>query len=357
MDTLDNRIRVIESKPYDNPVTGRRLWVRLAGPSAAPKPKNGIVTGSVFEEVDTGRVYKFDEGVSNWHKAVGTGVAPKAGEYWRVSELLGSNLAAATIIEAVGIPQYVSDVSDYSSYGLTETGWYVFARIAAEYGTTVTAGTTVTGAAGYIANVGDDHVDVAVRFEVAAQSQEVTIDWGTTEETYVFKATDLGISNLDYRTTFYLYDLDEYVTWSWALTTDATFAADKNYYTLDNGVYTLATVTAGEAVPEDTYYTHSKVTFSGMTKNVTYKFDQIIDCPIEIALPVITDAGYGAWFEIQLRYNGSYSCTLLPPEGVKIGTVSTQAQTAGINVLDLQYTGVGGVQMWSLLNTHSNIPS
>ena len=43
--------------------------------------------------------------------------------------------------------------------------------------------------------------------------------------------------------------------------------------------------------------------------------------------------------------------------GVKIGTVSTQSQTAGINVIDLQYTGVGGVAMWSLLNTHSNIPT
>ena len=49
--------------------------------------------------------------------------------------------------------------------------------------------------------------------------------------------------------------------------------------------------------------------------------------------------------------------TLLPPTGVKVGTVSTQSLTAGVNVLDLQYTGVGGVSMWSLLNTHSNIPA
>ena len=48
---------------------------------------------------------------------------------------------------------------------------------------------------------------------------------------------------------------------------------------------------------------------------------------------------------------------LLPPEGVKIGTAQTQAQTAGINTIDLQYTDVDDVQMWTLLNTHSNIPT
>ena len=318
----------------------------------------------------------------------------------RVTSLDTTELACGTPIETVGTPVYVDDVTDYPAYNLSAMGWYIFARIAAKSGTTVSAGTSVTGAAGYIATVGAAYVDVAVKFEVAAISKKVTVTWATgNAEAFIFKATDLAVRNLDYRTTFYLYDLAPFVTWSYALTSDETFVetktyyklvdevytkaaesekytltADeafvegKSYYTESSGVYTKATVTAGETIPEntyyelatvtaDTYYNHSKVTFAGMTRNVTYKFDETIDCPIEITLPEIENDGYGAWFEIQLRYDGSYSCTLLPPTGVKIGTVSTQNQTAGINVIDLQYTDVGDVQMWSLLNTHSNIPA
>lgn len=275
----------------------------------------------------------------------------------RVSALEGCAIVeTGLLIETVGKPPYVGDPTAYAPYGITDTGWYMFARIAAPTGVMVSTETAVTGAAGFIAEAGAAYIDVAVRFGVTAQSQLVTVNWGEASEAWVFKASDLATENLDYRTTFYLYDLNDFVTWTYALTTDATFAAGKAYYTEAGGVYTLAEVTAGEAVPADTYYNHSKVTFAGMTRNVTYKLDTMIDCPIEIALPEIEDDGYGAWFEIQLRYNGSYSCTLLPPEGVKIGTVSTQSQTAGINVIDLQYTGVGGVAMWSLLNTHSNIP-
>ena len=317
----------------------------------------------------------------------------------RVTSLTETPLSGGAIVEAVGVPIYVSDVSQYAAYGITEAGWYTVARIAAPAGLTVSAATTITGAAGYIAAIGGAHVDVAVRFGVTAMSQAVTVSWdGQRTETFVFRATDLAVRNLDYRTTFYIYDIAPFATWSYALTSDATFAADKNYYTLSNGVYSLASVTASEAVPayytladetytqatgvfEDgvtyytksgdvyseatvtvgeaipAYYNHSKLHFEGMTRNVTYKLDAIVDCPIEIALPEVVDDGYGAWFEIQLRYSGSFSCTLLPPEGVQIGTVSTQSQTAGINVIDLQYTGVGGVAMWSLLNTHSNIPT
>lgn len=278
-------------------------------------------------------------------------------EGYRVSSLDSTALATGTVIEAEGRPAYVKDVTQYSAYGLTDKGWYVFARIRAPEGVTVDAETAVTGAAGSILTPGAAYADIAVRFGVAAKSQRVTVTWGGKTEEFVFKATDLAVDNLDYRTTFYIYDLDEFVAWTYALTADATFAADKAYYTRDGDVYTLAEVTAGEAVPADTYYNHSKARFDGMTKNVTYKLDTMIDCPIEIVLPEVDDDGYGAWFEIQMRYNSSYSCTLLPPEGVKVGTVSTQSQTAGVNVLDLQYTGVGGVKMWSLLNTHSNIPA
>lgn len=275
----------------------------------------------------------------------------------RVTSLTGVPLNRRTY-EAVGIPIYVENVAEYSAYGLTETGWYVFARIAAKSGTLVTAQTVVTGAAGYIATVGNDHVDVAVRFEVASLSQEVTVAWGEQTETFVFRATDLAVRNLDYRTTFYVYNLAPFVTWTYALTADATFTAGKRYFTLVDGEYIEAEVTTGDTVAENTYYNHSKLHIAGMVRNVTYRLNEMVDAPIEIVLPAVSDDGYGAWFEIQFQYNGSYSVTLLPEDSaVKIGTTNTQAQTAGINVIDLQYADVNGVKMWTLLNTHTNLPT
>ena len=276
----------------------------------------------------------------------------------RVASLDSTPLATGETINAVGIPVYVEDVTQYAAYGLTEAGWYVFARITAPEGITVSAGTSVEGAAGSIITPGADHVDVAARFQVAAESQAVSITWALgSADRFVFSAPDLATRNLDYRTTFYIYDIAPYAQWEYALTTDATFQAGKNYYTEQDGVYTLADVTAGDAIPAETYYNHSKITFQGMVPNVTYRLDEMVDCPIEISLPEIPEDGHGAWFEIQMRYNGSYSCTLLPPEGVKIGTAQTQAQTEGVNTIDLQYTDVDDVKMWTLLNTHSNIPA
>lgn len=441
---------------------------------------------------------------------------------------LDSTELAGHVIEAVGIPAYVSDVSVYSDYGITETGWYVFARITGN-GEKVGSGTTVTGAAGYIATVGSDHIDVAVRFEVAAESKAVTVHWKDgVEFQFIFKATDLAIRNLDYRVTFYVYDISPYTTWEYALTTDTTIVADKvyyeeqddeyilsdinpmtyaltedvvfqagktyytlaegvytpaevqtvayvltedetfqdgkTYYTLVDGVYTAATVTTGEAVTADTYYeqttvpvpantyyeasatvvpafykdqytltadetfqagktyytlsegtytaatvtegeavtpetyyehsyvqatgtfeagvtyythsgdtyteatvttgdaipalyNHSKVIFSGMERNVTYQLDEIIDCPQEYVLPEIEDDGHGAWFEIRLRHSGSYSSTLIVPEGVKIATEHTQAETAGMNMVDLHYMSIDGIKIWRFMNTHSSIPT
>ena len=277
----------------------------------------------------------------------------------RVTSLTNTPLSGGAIVEAVGIPIYINDVSQYADYGITEKGWYTLARIAAPAGMTVSESTVVTGDAGHIATDGASYVDVAVRFGVTAMSQAVTVQWSDTlTETFVFRATDLAVRNLDYRATFYLYDLDPFVTWQYTLTSDTNFVADKNYYTEVDGVYTLAVVTVGDTVPANTYYNHSKAIFSGMTRNVTYKLDTMIDCPVEIVLPVVDDDGYGAWFEIQMRYSGSFSTTLTPPDAsVKIGTAQTQDQTAGINVLDLQYSDVCGAKLWTLLNTHSNIPT
>lgn len=277
----------------------------------------------------------------------------------RVTSLTATKLVCGETIEAVGIPVYVSaaDISQYAAYNISDTGWYIFARITAPDGVTVTQETSIAGAAGYIASTGADHVDVAVRFEVAAESQAVTIDWGNAEEAFIFKATDLAVRNLDYRTTFYVYDLAPFVTWTYALAT-GTFSANTKYYTLADGVYTEAEVTTGATIPADTYYKRSKVRFEGMARNVTYKLDELIDCPIEIALPEVANDGHGAWFEFQLRYNAEYSCTLVPPTSdVKAGTAQTQKQTAGINVVDLHYTEVNGAKIWTLINTHSNIPT
>lgn len=289
------------------------------------------------------------------------GVKGDTGDPWyesiRVTSLDSTQLAIGTVIEVIGTPVYVKNIATYSEYGITQTGWYVFARINAKDGVRVTSNTTITGAAGQIVTVGASYVDVAVRFGTTAESQTVVVNWGESQETFVFKAGDLAVRNLDYRTTFYIYDVTQYATWTYALTTDATFVTNKNYYTKDGDEYTLSEVTAGEAVPADTYYNHSKLHFEGMVANVTYRLEEIVDCPIEIVLPAVAEDGHGAWFEIQMRYNDSYSCTLLPPEGVKIGTAQTQPQTAGVNTIDLQYTDAGDVKMWTLLNTHSNIPA
>ena len=269
-----------------------------------------------------------------------------------------SQIIEGVMVDVVGIPTYVSDVSEFSEYGITETGWYVFATIPAPEGVTVSASTTVTGAAGSIVTVGENHVDVAVAFDVAAQASTVTVDWdGATEQAFIFRAPDLAVRNLDYRTTFYVYDADDFVTWEYVLTADETFAADKDYYTLDNGVYTKATVTAGEAVPADTYYNHSKCIISGLARNITYKLDQVIDCPMEFILPEIEDETHGCWYEIRCIHAGEYSMTLTPPdETVKIATEHTQKETKGVNMIDLHYTYINGIKLWRFLNTHSSIP-
>ena len=319
----------------------------------------------------------------------------------RLTSLDGTPLAHR-VVEAAGIPVYVSaeTLADYAAYGLTRTGWYVFARVYAPEGSAASAGTVISGAEGFVLEVGADHVDLAVRFKVAAASRTVTVEWAPEKvDRFVFKATDLAVRNLDYRTTFYIYDLAPFTSWQYALTADATFAADKNYYTFDGETYTLAEVTATEAVPafytlEDTvytqatgvfedgvtyytksgteyteatvtageaipaYYNHSKLHIEGMARNVTYQFDEVVDCPSEIVLPAIEDDGHGAWFEMRFRHSGSFSSTLLPEdETVKIATEHTHAETAGMNMVDLHYLSVAGTKIWRFMNTHSTIPA
>lgn len=363
----------------------------------------------------------------------------------RVTSLNDTPLICGAV-EAADIPQYVADVSEYAAYGIADAGWYVFARISAPEDAPVSAATTVTGAAGAILQEGADHVDVAVRFEVAAASQAVTVTWVEGRaDTFIFKATDLAVRNLDYRTTFYVYDAAPFAHWTYVRTADTTFQTGKNYYrrviiraagdyyelaeveagatipvyynkqysltqdtafqngttyyTKDGDTYTAASVTPGAAIPAETYYveeyvvtesvvfdamstyytkngdtyteaaveygeqvpayyTHSKITFEGMARNITYRLDEIIDCPMEFILPEIEDETHGCWFEIRCRHAGEYSMTLIPPSSdVKIATEHTQKETAGINMIDLHYTVIDGLKIWRFLNTHSSIPA
>ena len=140
---------------------------------------------------------------------------------------------------------------------------------------------------------------------------------------------------------------------TWPQVTEGTFADGETYYQLDGAEYVPVEVTAGDEVP--LWYVHSKVIFQEMTRNISYRCNTLIDCPIEIVLPEIEENGYGAWYEIQMRYAGTYSCTLTLPEGVKAGTTTSQAQTAGINVIDLHYVSVDGNKTWQLINTHTNL--
>lgn len=275
----------------------------------------------------------------------------------RIQSLDGTVITGEAI-EAVGNPVYVDDVTDYAAYGITETGWYVFARVAAKTGHEVTAETTVTGADGYIATAGADHVDLAVRFGTAALSRRVVIRWAAGyEDVAVIKATDLAVRNLDYMCTFNVYPADEFATWEYELTADTTFQTDRAYYTKDGDDYIKAEVTADAAIPANTYYVHSKVTIEGLVRNVTYRLNTAVDCPMVVNLPDVEDDTHGLWLEVRTHSLRDHSCELVAPDDVKIATQHSQQTTVGINMIDLHYTSVDGVKIWRFMNTHSTIPT
>lgn len=217
----------------------------------------------------------------------------------RVESLDETELATGAVIETVGAPVYVEDVSQYAGYGITEKGWYIFAKITAPDGKKVTAGTTVTGADGYNATKGDDHVAVAVRFGVAAESKAVRVAWDAdTVETFVFKATDLAVRNLDYRATFYVYDIADYVSWEFARTTDTTFGEGKKYYLPDGeGGYAEAEVAAGGAVPayyekSESYALTADTTFQEGKTYYTKSGDVYTEAAVTVGEAVAADTYY-----------------------------------------------------------------
>ena len=44
-------------------------YIHAAGLSSDPKPNSGIVSGSYFVEIDTGKQFLFDEGNAEWYEA------------------------------------------------------------------------------------------------------------------------------------------------------------------------------------------------------------------------------------------------------------------------------------------------
>ena len=149
----------------------------------------------------------------------------------------------------------------------------------------------------------------------------------------------------------------EVIRWPQALESEfeagTTYYINLDYLNLGAEGYIEADVNSGDPIP--VYMEHELLHVEGMTRNVTYRFDETIDCPMEIVLPVIEDGeSYGAWFDFQFRHNGSYSTTLTPSENVKIATNNTPNATKGINLLHLHYSYIDGAKVWSALNTHTS---
>ena len=60
-------IRKIVERCFDNALSDPKYYVEAAGLSTDAKPTAGLVTGSLFMEADTGKVYVFDEtGAGTW---------------------------------------------------------------------------------------------------------------------------------------------------------------------------------------------------------------------------------------------------------------------------------------------------
>lgn len=257
----------------------------------------------------------------------------------RVTTLCGTELSDGVAFDTVGSPEYIdtAKMEQYAQYGVTEPGWYIFARIHAR-NNIVTSDFSITGTAGYIAPpIGADCVDVAIRFGVTAESQLVTVNWGQHTESFVFKSTDLAARNLDYRVTFYLYDIKDYCEWEYVLATDDKFVKGKSYYKLVDGEYVAQDVTVDEDIPANAYYVHKSLTIKGFVRNMSYTLDTTVDCPVTIHLPEAGGDNYGAWFEVQMNFLQTYSVTIVPHDGQKVSANGVHSPKVGINIINILY--------------------
>lgn len=53
----------------DQPFVEGKNYVEIAGLSTESKPSSGMITGSQYMEVDTTKVYFWDETNEQWHEA------------------------------------------------------------------------------------------------------------------------------------------------------------------------------------------------------------------------------------------------------------------------------------------------
>lgn len=59
---------------FDQPYVDGKHYKQIAGESTEAKPTNGLITGSLFLEVDTMRLYAFNEsGSGSWGNGVQLG--------------------------------------------------------------------------------------------------------------------------------------------------------------------------------------------------------------------------------------------------------------------------------------------
>ena len=63
-------------KIYDQVFTDGTHYVKAAGLSTDQKPDAGLITGSHFVEVNTGKQFLFDEAGQTWHEAPEGYIAP-----------------------------------------------------------------------------------------------------------------------------------------------------------------------------------------------------------------------------------------------------------------------------------------
>ena len=57
-------MRTLKYRPFAD----GKGYVEIAGISTETKPTKDIVTGSRFDEVNTGKVYRFDETTGTWYE-------------------------------------------------------------------------------------------------------------------------------------------------------------------------------------------------------------------------------------------------------------------------------------------------
>lgn len=94
-------IRVLVQKPYNE----KKTYFEFAGVSTDSKPTDGVLTGSIFEEVDTGRKYRYNEESEEWFDTANASKTPITGATVTLGSALvytGSELTQAVSSVVLG---------------------------------------------------------------------------------------------------------------------------------------------------------------------------------------------------------------------------------------------------------------